>query len=192
MQIDLGSRDGLRVNLPVLTATAWSGASHRSASRARRWCCWAIPTARSAALVENETRDTGVIGPSGPLDTELVELGYLSRNANLKPGADRGDQRGGGIFPKGIPIGKIVDVQPVEYGSRTRGAREAGGQPERAGGSVGAVAMNWLQHSRSCPGRRLPGGVLGGGVRRRAPSAWGRRWTCCRRSMVYASLLHRD
>ena len=25
----------------------------------------------------------------------------------------------GGIFPKGIPIGKIVDVQPVDYGSRT-------------------------------------------------------------------------
>ena len=25
----------------------------------------------------------------------------------------------GGIFPKGIPIGKIVDVQLVDYGSRT-------------------------------------------------------------------------
>ena len=53
------------------------------------------------------------------METELVELGYLSRNANLKPGQNVVTSGEGGIFPKGIPIGKIVDVQPVDYGSRT-------------------------------------------------------------------------
>jgi rod shape-determining protein MreC len=55
---------------------------------------------------------------SGPLETDLVALGYLSRNANLKPGQNVVTSGVGGIFPAGIPIGKIVDVQPVDYGSR--------------------------------------------------------------------------
>ena len=66
----------------------------------------------------NETRDTGIIGASGPLDAEFVELGYLSRGANLKPAQDVVTSGEGGIFPPGIPIGKIVDVQAVDYGLR--------------------------------------------------------------------------
>jgi rod shape-determining protein MreC len=69
--------------------------------------------------VENEARDTGIIGPSGPLDTEFVVLGYLSKNANLKPAQSVVTSGEGGIFPKGIPIGKIVDEQTVDYGLRT-------------------------------------------------------------------------
>ena len=53
------------------------------------------------------------------MDAELVELGYLSRNASLKPAQKVLTSGEGGIFPKGIPIGKVVDVQPVDYGSRT-------------------------------------------------------------------------
>ena len=71
-----------------------------------------------AARVENTTRDTGVIGASGPLATEIVELGYLSRDSNLKPGQQVVTSGEGGIFPAGIPIGQIVDVQPVDYGTR--------------------------------------------------------------------------
>jgi rod shape-determining protein MreC len=52
------------------------------------------------------------------LEAELVELGYLSRNARLKPAQNVLTSGEGGIFPKGIPIGKVTDVQPVDYGSR--------------------------------------------------------------------------
>jgi rod shape-determining protein MreC len=76
------------------------------------------PNCKVAAQVENQTHDTGVIGPSGPLETELVELGYLSPNANLKPGQAVLTSGGGGIFPPGITIGKVVDVQTVDFGSR--------------------------------------------------------------------------
>jgi len=77
------------------------------------------PNCKVAARVNNETHDSGVIGPSGPLETELVELGYLSRNANLKSGQAVLTSGEGGIFPAGIPIGKVVDVQSVDSGSRT-------------------------------------------------------------------------
>jgi rod shape-determining protein MreC len=77
------------------------------------------PNCKVSARVENEARDTGIIGPSGPLDTEFVVLGYLSKNANLKPAQSVVTSGEGGIFPKGIPIGKIVDEQTVDYGLRT-------------------------------------------------------------------------
>jgi rod shape-determining protein MreC len=43
-------------------------------------------------------------------------MGYLPRNAAAKPGDAVVTSGEGGIFPKGIPIGTIVDVQSVEYG----------------------------------------------------------------------------
>ena len=116
VQIDLGSRDGLQVNWPVLTMDGLVGRiSSVSLTRSQVTLVGDL-NCKVAARVENETRDTGVIGPSGPLETELVELGYLSRNANLKPGQAVLTSGEGGIFPAGIPIGKVVDVQPAAYG----------------------------------------------------------------------------
>ena len=77
------------------------------------------PSCRVAALVENETRDTGVIGTGGPFDSSLVAMGFLSRNANLKPGQNVVTSGLGGIFPKGITIGKVVDTRAAEYGLST-------------------------------------------------------------------------
>ena len=119
VQIDLGSRDGLRVNLPVLTTDGLVGRISSVSLTRSQVTLLGDPNCKVAARVENDTRDTGIIGASGPLETELVELGYLSRNANLKPAQNVLTSGEGGIFPAGIPIGKIVDVQPVDYGSRT-------------------------------------------------------------------------
>ena len=118
VQIDLGSRDGLRVNLPVLTADGLVGRLSSVSLTRSQVTLLGDPNCKVSARVENETRDAGIIGVSGPLETDLVALGYLSRNANLKPGQNVVTSGVGGIFPAGIPIGKIVDVQPVDYGSR--------------------------------------------------------------------------
>ena len=118
VQIDLGSRDGLRVNLPVLTTDGLVGRVSSVSLTRSQVVLLGDPNCKVSARVENETRDTGIIGAAGPLDTEFVELGYLSRGANLKPAQDVVTSGEGGIFPKGIPIGKIVDVQAVDYGLR--------------------------------------------------------------------------
>ena len=76
------------------------------------------PNCRVSALV-NETREAGIIGPSGPLDTGLVELATLPPNANVKPGQNVVTSGNGGIYPKEIPIGKIVDSHPADYGLST-------------------------------------------------------------------------
>jgi rod shape-determining protein MreC len=119
VQIDLGSRDGLRVNLPVLTTDGLVGRISSVSLTRSQVTLLGDPNCKVAARVANETHDTGMIGSSGPLETDLVELGYLSRNANLKPSQEVVTSGEGGIFPKGIPIGKIVDVRPVDYGSRS-------------------------------------------------------------------------
>ena len=101
VQIDLGSRDGLRLNLPVLTTEGLVGRISSVSLTRSQVVLLGDPNCKVSARVENETRDTGIIGASGPLDTEFVELGYLSRNANLKPGAKRGDERRGRDLPAG-------------------------------------------------------------------------------------------
>lgn len=119
VQIDLGSRDGLRENLPVITATGLVGrVSSVSLTRAQVILV-GDPNCRVSALVENPVRDMGVLLAGGTLDTSLVELTYLASSANLKPGQNVITSGLGGIFPKGIPIGQIVDSRSVEYGLYT-------------------------------------------------------------------------
>jgi rod shape-determining protein MreC len=119
VQIDLGSRDGLRVNLPVVTTDGLVGRISAVSLTRSQVVLLGDPNCKVSARVENETRDTGIIGPYGTLGSEFVRLGYLSRNANLKPAQDVVTSGEGGIFPPGIPIGKIVDVQPVDNGLTT-------------------------------------------------------------------------
>ncbi len=116
VQIDLGSRDGLRTNLTVLTTEGLVGRVHSVGFTRSQVVLVGDPNCKVAALVENENRDTGVIGNAGPLETSLVELSYLSRNAALKPGQNVVTSGLGGVFPAGIPIGKVVDSRLVAYG----------------------------------------------------------------------------
>jgi rod shape-determining protein MreC len=118
VQIDLGSRDGVRPNLPVLTTDGLVGRIASVSLTRSQVVLLGDLNCRVSALVENESRDAGVLGASGPLDRSLVELDYLARTANLKPGQNVVTSGLGGVFPKGIPIGKVVDAQSVDYGLR--------------------------------------------------------------------------
>jgi len=119
VHIDLGSRDGVRVNLPVLTPEGLVGRIASVSLTRSEVVLLGDPNCRVSALVQNEGRDNGVIGPSGPLDVGLVELGYLPPNANVKSGQNVVTSGNGGIYPKELPIGKIVDSHAAEYGLST-------------------------------------------------------------------------
>jgi rod shape-determining protein MreC len=119
LQIDLGSRDGLRPNMPVLTTEGLVGRVASVSLTHAQVVLLGDPSCKVAARVENETRDAGVIGSGSPLDPGLVEMDYLSRASNLKPGQIVKTSGEGGIFPAGLPIGKILDWQSVEYGLAT-------------------------------------------------------------------------
>jgi len=117
-QIDLGSRDGVSINLPVLTPDGFLVGRISQVSLTRsQVVLLGDPNCKVAARVDNPTGDTGIVGASGPLDRGFVEMGFISRNANLKPGQLVRTSGKGGIFPENIPIGNIVDTRSVEYGS---------------------------------------------------------------------------
>jgi rod shape-determining protein MreC len=119
VQIDLGSRDGLRENLPVMTTDGLIGRVASVGLTRSQVILIGDRNCRVSARVENPANDIGVLSAGGPLDNSLVELTYLASGANLKPGQNVVTSGQGGIFPKGIRIGQIVDAQPVEFGLYT-------------------------------------------------------------------------
>ena len=119
VQIDLGSRDGIQTNMPVLTAEGLVGKISSVSYLNSQVVLIGDRDCRVSALVENPTHDIGVLSASGPLDQSLVQLNYLANSANLKSGQNVLTSGLGGVFPRGIPIGKIYDAQTVEYGLAT-------------------------------------------------------------------------
>jgi rod shape-determining protein MreC len=119
VQIDLGSRDGVRENLPVLTTDGLVGRVSTVSYTHAQVVLISDPNCKVSAVVENPAHDMGIISPGGPLDNSFVELSYLSGNANLQAGQTVITSGLGGVFPKGIPIGQIVDARPVEFGLYT-------------------------------------------------------------------------
>jgi rod shape-determining protein MreC len=137
VQIDLGSRDGIRTNLAVLTPEGLVGRVSSVGFTSSQVMLIGDPNCKASALVENPAHDTGVISASGPLDNSLVQLTYLSGSANLKSGQSVITSGLGGVFPKGIPIGQVVDARPVEFGLYTE-ARV------KLAASLGALEQVWI------------------------------------------------
>ena len=119
VQIDLGSRDGMRTNLPVLTSEGLAGRIASVSFDHAQVVLLGDPDCKAAALIENDTRDMGIVGAGGPFDSSLTTMSYLPKDANVKAGQNVVTSGLGGVFPKGIPVGKIVDARKVEYGLYT-------------------------------------------------------------------------
>lgn len=120
VQIDLGSRDGLRENLPVLTTDGLVGRVSSVSLTHSQVTLVGDSACKVSTLIQNDARDNGVITVrAGTLDSSLVMLGFLSRNAIIAPGQKVMTSGLGKIFPAGIPVGQIVDSRQVEFGLYT-------------------------------------------------------------------------
>jgi rod shape-determining protein MreC len=117
LQIDLGARDGIRTNLPVLTADGLVGRIQSVSQTRSQVIVLGDPELRVAALVETN-EETGIITASSSLPQEqgMIDLDLLSGNSPVRPGQAVVTWGAGGVFPGGIPIGRIVDTRPKEYG----------------------------------------------------------------------------
>jgi rod shape-determining protein MreC len=121
--IDVGSRDreGIRTNMTVITADGLVGRISEVGMDRSRVVMVGDPTCRFSAQVQ-EPRDKsivakGIVSPSpSSLDRMLVDLVYVPGGSLLKPGQPVMTSGTGGIFPKGIIVGQIVDVRTNDYG----------------------------------------------------------------------------
>jgi len=119
IKIDLGTRDGIVTNAPVLTSDGLVGRVSEVSFAQSQVVLLGDPDCRVAVLVGVENnREQGVIEPasSSPLDDTLVDLSYLSRNAKLAAGQPVVTSGLGGIFPKGILVGQIADFHSEGQG----------------------------------------------------------------------------
>jgi len=121
VQIDLGSREGIAPDMPVLTVQGLVGKVSVVSLTHSQVLLLGDSHCKVSSLIQGDARDrlTGIIGPSGTLDSTLVALNLLPPNANVKPGQAVVTSGVGGIFPPGIPLGTIVDAHPADYGLST-------------------------------------------------------------------------
>jgi len=119
VQINLGSRDGVRENMPVLNMDGLVGrVSSVALTRSTVVLIGDVHCKVAAKIVE--TGETGVIGTTDPWDNSLVALGFISnKSAKLVPGQTVVTSGTGGFFPAAITIGKIADSHAVEFGLTT-------------------------------------------------------------------------
>jgi rod shape-determining protein MreC len=120
VQIDAGTRQGVSVNVPVLTLDGQLvGKVIEVGSGTARVALVGDENCGVSAVVEQgAAHDYGVIssGSGAVLDSSMVEMTYVNRPTASKPGQRVRTSGLGEVFPPGILIGQIVDTNSVGFG----------------------------------------------------------------------------
>jgi rod shape-determining protein MreC len=126
LHIDLGRRDGITTNMPVLTPDGLVGKVWQVGFNSSHVVLIGDPKCSVSALVEGAEKPgsqkrsavDGVITSAGTsvLDPTIVVMTFLDRQSAIKPGQRVVTSGMGGVFPKGIPIGQIAETRSVGYG----------------------------------------------------------------------------
>jgi rod shape-determining protein MreC len=120
VRIDLGRRDGANVNCPVMTTDGLLGRISLADYASSEVILLGDPNLRVGAVVR-ETRETGIIlaGGSSSVLNDFVDLAYLAGGSSVKPGQRVETSGEGGVFPRGLPVGVVVDTRTVDFGLAT-------------------------------------------------------------------------
>jgi len=118
VQIDLGSRNGLSNNLPVLSPDGFLIGRVSAVSLTKSHVVLiGDPNCPVPTVVENENRSQGIIIGGGPFDGSFVDLSHLPSHAKVKPGDRVVTSEFSSFFPRGIQIGVLVEeAHPVKSG----------------------------------------------------------------------------
>ncbi len=122
-QIDLGSIDGVKIDMPVLTAEGLVGRVQEVHPHRSRVALLGDPACRISVTVK-ATGESGVLNAGGGtiFDPTLVNLLFLPASTDARPGDTLFTSGLGEIFPRGIPVGKLLAVEPAP-GALTTTAR---------------------------------------------------------------------
>ncbi len=111
VMIDKGSDDGIREGMPVVVAEGVAGRIIRVAARQSRVLLITDASSAIASLVQrNRTR--GICRGRG--DTLIFD--FALREKDIEVGDLVITSGNGDVFPKGLPVGKVVRVEREEYG----------------------------------------------------------------------------
>ena len=104
--INKGTRDGVKKNTVLINADGLIGKVVVAGIYSSRAILLTDSEARASAL-NQRTRDVGLIEGTGTLTLKMT---YLDRQSNIQVGDMVMTSGLGGIYPKGIPIGKVETV----------------------------------------------------------------------------------
>ena len=123
VQIDLGSMDGVKVDMPVLAAEGLVGRVQEVHPHRSRVALLGDPACRISVTIK-ATGESGVLNAGGGtvFDPTLVDLLFLPASTEARPGDTLFTSGLGEIFPRGIPVGKLLAVEPAP-GALTTTAR---------------------------------------------------------------------
>lgn len=115
--LGVGTADGVRQFDPIVTADGligyvWSASRHSSAAYT-----WAHPEFRAAA-VTGDGRVTGLVSASPSTDAArtVMQLRGVALRDSLAVGTPVYTSGLGGVFPRGIPIGRISAIERDQFG----------------------------------------------------------------------------
>ena len=122
-QIDLGSMDGVKIDMPVLAVEGLVGRVQEVHPRRSRVALLGDPACRISVTIL-ATGESGVLNAGGGtvFDPTLVDLLFLPASTEAHPGDTLFTSGLGEIFPRGIPVGKLLAVEPAP-GALTTTAR---------------------------------------------------------------------
>ncbi len=109
--IDKGARSGLRHGMPVVAAEGVVGRVIKVAQNSSRVLLITDASSAIAALIQR-TRTRGVARGVG--DSLSVE--YALNQADIAVGDLMITSGMGGVFPKGLPLGRVLDVEKDQFG----------------------------------------------------------------------------
>lgn len=111
MLVDVGSAHGARVNDPIISTKGVVGRVFRPGAHFSSVLLLTDPTSRIPVLT-SEGRVPAIVQGQGP--GAFLEVKFIPRNDQVTPGEILISSGLGGVFPKGIPVARVVEVTPAD------------------------------------------------------------------------------
>lgn len=111
MLVDVGSRHGVRVNDPVISTKGVVGRIVKPGMHFSSVLLLTDPTSR-IPVITSEGRVPAIVQGQGA--GAFLEVRFIPRNDHVAPGEILLTSGQGGVFPKGIPVARVVEVTPAD------------------------------------------------------------------------------
>lgn len=113
--VDKGAAAGISVNDPVITnagVVGWVSSVNTAFCRVTT----ILSADTSISAIDKVTQESGVTSSNLKLAEQgLLRMGFLAAGTKVKAGDLLVTSGMGGVYPKNLPIGKVLDVAPGEY-----------------------------------------------------------------------------
>ncbi len=117
MDVDVGTDDGVKPNMAVISAEGLVGKTTEVGRRVARVLLIADPNCKAAAMTES-TRDSGIVegDTQGNLENARCVMRFINRNSQVSTNDQVMTSGLDELYPKGVVVGRITEVKEEQFG----------------------------------------------------------------------------